>query len=45
MFILQKMDGEDTYSKLFYEIKKDLFIGEKENFVKELQSLITYKQV
>lgn len=32
MFILQKYDGESTYNKLFYEIKKELFQTEKFNF-------------
>ena len=32
MFILQKTDADDTYNKLFYEIKKDLFQIEKEGF-------------
>lgn len=41
MFILQKSDGETTYNKLFYEIKKGLFQIEKEDFLIELQSLIT----
>ena len=41
MFILQKYDGESTYSKLFYEIKKELFQTEKEFFSDELKRLIT----
>ena len=41
MFILQKADGENTYNKLFYEIKKDLIQTEKEYFSDELQALIT----
>lgn len=41
MFILQKADGESTYNKLFYEIKKDLFQTEKEFFTDELKALIT----
>lgn len=40
MFILQKLDGESTYSKLFFEIKKGLFQTEKELFTDELKSLI-----
>lgn len=40
MFILQKSDGERTYNKLFYEIKKDLFQKEKEFFSDELKSLL-----
>ena len=40
MFILQKSDGESTYNKLFYEIKKDLFETEKEVFTDELKMLI-----
>lgn len=40
MFILQKSDGEDTYNKLFYEIKKDLILTEKEVFTDELKALI-----
>ena len=41
MFILQKSDGESTYNKLFYEIKKDLFETEKEVFTDELKMLIS----
>ena len=41
MFILQKSDGESTYSKLFYEIKKDLFHKEKEFFEDGLKSLVS----
>ena len=41
MFILQKADGESTYNKLFYEIKKDLFQTEKEFFADRLKALIT----
>ena len=40
MFILQKSDGEDTYNKLFYEIKKDLILTEQEVFTDELKALI-----
>ena len=40
MFILQKSDGECTYTKLFYEIKKELFQTEKEFFSEELKALI-----
>lgn len=40
MFILQKSDSENTYNKLFYEIKKDLIQTEKECFSDELQALI-----
>ena len=40
MFILQKRDGECTYNKLFYEIKKDLFQTEKEFFSDDLKKLI-----
>ena len=40
MYILQKYDGETTYNKLFYEIKKDLFQTEKEFFSEELKNLI-----
>lgn len=39
MFILQKYDGESTYNKLFYEIKKELFQAEKEFFSDELKKL------
>ena len=39
-FILQKYDGESTYNKLFYEIKKELFQAEKEFFSDELKKLI-----
>lgn len=41
MFILQKTDADDTYNKLFYEIKKDLFQIEKEGFTDALKSLIS----
>lgn len=41
MFILQKSDEENTYGKLFYEIKKDLFQSEKELFANELKALIS----
>lgn len=41
MFILQKYDGESTYNKLFYEIKKELFQTEKEYFSDELKKLIS----
>lgn len=41
MFILQKSDGESTYNKLFFEIKKGLFQIEKELFADELKALIT----
>ena len=41
MFILQKYDGESTYNKLFYEIKKELFQTEKEYFSDELKNLIS----
>ncbi len=41
MFILQKADGESTYNKLFYEIKKELFQTEKEFFADWLKALIT----
>lgn len=40
MFILQKYDGESTYNKLFYVIKKELFQAEKEFFSDELKKLI-----
>lgn len=40
MFILQKSEGENTYKKLFYEIKKDLIQTEKESFSDELKVLI-----
>ena len=40
MFILQKYDGESTYNKLFYEIKKELFQAEKEFFSDEVKKLI-----
>lgn len=40
MFILQKYDGESTYNKLFYEIKKGLFQTEKEFFSDELKNII-----
>lgn len=38
--IITKSDGEDTYNKLFYEIKKDLILTEKEVFPDELKALI-----
>lgn len=41
MFILQRSDGESTYNKLFYEIKKDLFQTEKEFFSDGLKTLIS----
>ena len=41
MFILQRCDGENTYNKLFYEIKKDLFQTEKELFTDGLKALIS----
>ena len=41
MFILQKYDGESTYNKLFYEIKRDLFQIEKGFFTDELKALIS----
>lgn len=41
MFILQKYDGESTYNKLFYEIKKELFQTEKEYFSDGLKNLIS----
>lgn len=41
MFILQKADGENTYNKLFYEIKRGLFQAEKEFFQDELKDLIS----
>ena len=40
MFILQKVDGESTYHKLFYEIKKDIFQTEMEAFTDDLKSMI-----
>ena len=41
MFILQKSDGESTYKKLFYEIKRELFHTEKEFFTDELKAFIS----
>lgn len=41
MFILQKQDGEVSYSKLFYEIKKGLYQIEKEFFSDEIKLLCT----
>lgn len=41
MFILQKLDTESMYDKLFYEIKRDLFQTEKEFFTDGLKSLIS----
>ena len=41
MFILQKSDGECTYNKLFYEIKRNLFQTEKDFFTDELKNLIS----
>ena len=43
MFIMQKTVEESTYSKLFYEIKKDLFQKEKDFFAEDLKSLISRK--
>lgn len=40
MFILQKMDDEKTYNKLFFEIKNGLFQTEQEFFEDELKTLI-----
>ena len=40
MFILQKSDEEDTYTKFFYEIKKDLLQTEQECFSDELKALL-----
>ena len=40
MFIMQRSDGENTYNKLFYEIKKNLFEQVKETFPQELQNLL-----
>lgn len=40
MFILQKVDEEDTYNRLLYEIKKDLIRTEKESFSDELKALV-----
>ena len=41
MFVLQKTDADDTYNKLFYGIKKDLFQIEKDVFTYALKSLIS----
>ena len=38
---LKKMPDDDTFNKLFYEIKKDLFQIEKEGFTDALKSLIS----
>lgn len=40
MFIMQKSDTENTYNKLFYEIKKGLYETEKVFFTDELAALI-----
>ena len=40
MFILQKMDGESTYGRLFYEIKKGLFQTEREFMADSIKRLI-----
>lgn len=40
MFILQKQEQENTYKKLFYEIKKELYESEKELFSDELKKMI-----
>ena len=37
MFILQKSDRENTYSRLFYEIKKGLYQTEKERIKEQLK--------
>ena len=39
VFILQKRDGESTYGRLFYEIKRGLFQKEKEILLDELKSM------
>ena len=41
MFILQKTDGESTYNKLFYEVKKGLFQSEKELLADNIKKRIT----
>lgn len=41
MFILQKTDGASTYSKLFYEIKKDLLQTEMIQLPDRVRALIT----
>ena len=41
IFILQMVNGESTYNKLFYEIKKGLFQNEKVHFSDELKALIS----
>lgn len=41
MFILQKLNGESTYNRLFYEIKEGLFQKEKEFFSEELKALVS----
>lgn len=41
MFILQKCGGENTYNKLFFEIKKGLLKSEKEIFSEKLKKLIS----
>ena len=40
-YFTQKRDGEDTYHRLFYEIKKELFQTEQEFFTEELKTRIT----
>lgn len=40
MFILQKKSEDNTYSKVFYEIKKGLLMEKLSFFSKEIQSLI-----
>lgn len=40
MFILQKKPEDNTYSKMFYEIKKGLLKEKLSFFSKEIQSLI-----
>lgn len=40
MFILMKSEEDCTYTRIFYEIKKDLLCTEKENFPESLKAMI-----
>ena len=43
LFILQKSDEENTYNKLFFEIKKDLFNIEKDHFSERVKVLLQFE--
>lgn len=40
MFVLRKESTEDNYKKLYYEIKKDIFLKERELFSESLKKLL-----